>query len=65
MPRQRSVRVDAKLMESLRRLVREKRDGLGLKRYRSLAQAAEEAIRQFLLKEMPPPKMPPEEAPGT
>ena len=53
MTRQKSVRVDAKLIESLRRLVREKRDALGLKRYRSLAQAAEDAIRQFLLNEMP------------
>jgi len=54
MPRQKSVRVDAKLIESLRKLVRDKQDALGLKRYRSLAQAAEDAIRQFLLKEMPP-----------
>gem|GEM_PF-7060242 len=51
MPRQKSVRIDGELIEPLKRLVTEKRDALGLRRYRSLSQAAEDAVRQFLLKE--------------
>jgi len=51
MGRQGNVRVDTDLISRLRHLVKTKRKPLGLKKYRSISQAAEEAIEKFLLAE--------------
>jgi len=61
MGRQGNVRVDVNLISRLKHLITTKRDSLGLKKYRSVSQVTEEAIRKFLLAERevnPPPEAP-------
>lgn len=58
MGRQGNVRVDANLIEKTKQLVKTKKDALGLKKYRSVSQVTEEALRDFLVKESKPLELP-------
>jgi len=58
MGRQGNVRVDANLIEKAKQLVKIKKDALGLKKYRSVSQVAEDALRDFLVKESKPVEVP-------
>ncbi|MGA2784563.1 MAG: hypothetical protein ABSF09_07700 [Candidatus Bathyarchaeia archaeon] len=52
MGRQGNVRVDTDLIAKLKQLVKKKDDELGLKKYRSISQATDVAIKKFLLEEL-------------
>ena len=58
MGRQGNVRVDVDLIAKLKQLVRKKENRLRLKEYRSVSQAAEAAIKKFLLEESDSVEMP-------
>ena len=51
-----NVRIRGDLRDRLAKLVKEKRTGLGLRKYRSLREAADDAVELFLLTETAEPK---------
>jgi hypothetical protein len=52
--RTKNVRVRGDIRDRLKKLVREKKNQLGLPKYRSLTEAASKAVEEFLIKEMQP-----------